>query len=68
MAIFMERVPLPRDYKATLRRYNTFIRKVPRSTSTYLIDLGRMKFCVDHAATKSFGTSTPGLGIQRPKD
>ena len=39
----MDVVQLSQDYRATVRRQLTFYRSVPRSSSTKLIDLERVK-------------------------
>ena len=43
LPLFMGGVHLCKGYKAIARRQSTFYHSVPRSSCTYLIDLGRMK-------------------------
>ena len=42
-----------------------FTTKFPEIPGTHLIDLGRVKDCVDLEATQCFEHGTPELGIQR---
>ena len=42
-----------------------FTTKFPEIPGTHLIDLGRVKDCVDLGATQCFEYGTPELGIQR---
>ena len=42
-----------------------FTTKFPEIPGTHLIDLGRVKDCVDLGVTQCFEHGTPELGIQR---
>ena len=64
--LFMDRVQLPKVYRATTRRHLLFITQFQKISGTHLINLGRMKGCLDLGATPWFSTQDHWIGDPAP--
>ena len=60
--LFMDRVQLPKVYRATTRRQFTFYHSVPKNSWYPLINLGRVKGWLDLVATRLLWTQDHWIG------